>query len=378
MTAISKTGRTSRKVTAAAALAVALIIAVPVISAVGTDAAFTKDEAGCYIDLTDPTDEQLDKVHVVKNTTLLYALWGPNGLFDDAVVGEPTIAVESYSYSKAVGERISSDEVETIASDDVTGKGFSMTFIAIADGNLALLDSPSQKMNAACKAINDYVGQVKEGDKIKVSGNLKEETASIDVVEYLLQDDGTCVSSKIRHSNYIKADTDVTISVSRGDALLKSFRYVSDIKGTVTEDATVEYSESPVKVGTGFTKTYKTTTSYGGDICFKVNGTDYSVVDPDDPKPTQHGTVTHLYAQSEMFISAFMKEYIAGLPASEEGMKVDKTYSAAESEVDNVITDVSGRDSPNTSVIAGAVVIVILILMVVIAAVIVVRKKKRQ
>ena len=113
----------------------------------------------------------------------------------------------------------------------------------------------------ACKAINDYVGQVKEGDKIKVSGNLKEETASVDVVEYLLQDDGTCVSSKIRHSNYIKADTDVTISVSRGDALLKSFRYVSDIKGTVTEDATVEYSESPVKVGTGFTKTYKTTTS---------------------------------------------------------------------------------------------------------------------
>ena len=377
MSAISKAGRTSRMVMVAAVFAVALMIAVPVISAVGTDAAFTKDEAGYYISLTDPTDEQLSKVNINKDTTLLNALWGSN-FFDDAVVGEPTIAVQSYSYSKALGQRISSDEVEMITSEDVTGKGFSMTFTAIDDGDLVLLDSPSQKMIAACKAINDYVGEVKKDDKITVTGNLKEESATVDVSEYLLQDDGTCVPSKIRHSSYVKADTDVTISVSRGDALLKSFRFVSDIKGTATEEATIEYSEMPVKIGTGFTKTYKTTTSYGGDICFKVNGTDYSVLNPDDSKSTQHGTVTHLYSQSEMFISAFMKESINGLPDSEEGMKVDKTYSAAESAVDNVVTDVSGRDSPNMAVITGAVVIVILILLVAIAAVIVVRKKKNQ
>ena len=44
------------------------MIAVPVITAVSTDAAIDKVEAGYRIDLTDPADEQLDAVKVSKDT----------------------------------------------------------------------------------------------------------------------------------------------------------------------------------------------------------------------------------------------------------------------------------------------------------------------
>ena len=358
--------------------AVALMIAVPVMTAAGTDAAIDKAEAGYCIDLTDPTDEQLDDVKVSKNKTLLNTLWGQDGIFDDDVVSTTLIILESYIYSQAAGEKISSDETEKIMSSAVTGNGFKMTYNVKADGKLALTNFPSTKLNAACKAINDYFGPVQTGDRIEIAGNLKEEYAAVEVTEYLLQDDGTCVPVKVRESGYTLAGSDVTIKLIRGDAEFKSVRYVSDIKGTITQEATVTYNESPVKVGTEYTKSYKTTTSYGGDMCFKINGADYSIADYEESKPTEHGTVTHVDAQSEIVISSSLKEYIDDLPGSEEGMKVEKGYGAAQSAVDGVISDVSGKNGPVPPGINGTVIILILVLIVALVIVLVVFLKKRN
>lgn len=68
MISISRPGRISRKIPtiAAAVFAVALMIAVPVLSAVDTDADFTKDEAGYSIKLDNPSDEQMANVGLNK------------------------------------------------------------------------------------------------------------------------------------------------------------------------------------------------------------------------------------------------------------------------------------------------------------------------
>ena len=382
MISISRPGRISRKILtiAAAVFAAALMIAVPVLSAVDTDADFTKDEAGYSIKLDNPSDEQMAKVGLNKFYTITSALWEDADIFNDAVVEVTKQKADTYSYTIAEGQKVLSDEKLDQLAYKLDAGGFEMVLTAKANGLVFNEDAlfMSAKLKAAVKALNEYFGEVKTGDTISIVGDVKDEYAMVSSSEYLLLDDGKCVYSKVVTSGYYVQNIGLEIEHGRDHFVQKKVRYDSDFKGVTAGEANIKYDESPVKVGTTYTVTYSTSMTYSGDTYFTIDGNKYSLVPEPHQEPEEKGTVTELKEQSSVGISSDLKPKIDSLPASEDGMTIEKTYSSAESVVDGVMMDAVGKDILKIILIVVAAAVITLLVIIVLVVILVKRKKKRQ
>ena len=134
-----------------------------------------------------------------------------------------------------------------------------------------------------------------------------------------------------------------------------------------------------VVVGTHYTTKVENTESFSGDEYYVVDGKEYSLITEGTDLPSE-GTVTagDIFNQSDIKVDPDFAIIIAALPASEDGMKIEKTYAAAESAFDNVVMDAVGDDLLKLILIIVGVVIGVLVLIVVVIVVIILLKKKKK
>lgn len=307
-------------------------------------------------------------------------MWGNTDIFNDSVVEVTKQKADTYSYTTAEGQKILPDEKLDQLAYKLDAGGFEMVLTAKANGLVFNEDAPfiTAKLKAAVKALNDYFGEVKTGDTISIVGDVKDEYAMVSSSEYLLLDDGKCVYSKDVTSGYYVQNIGLEIEHGRDHFVQKKVRYDSDFKGVSAGEANIKYDESPVKVGTTYTVTYSTSMTYSGDTYFTIGDNKYSLVSEPHQEPEGKGTVTELKEQSSVGISSYLKPKIDSLPASEDGMTIEKTYSSAESVVDGVMMDAVGNDVLKIILIVIGVIVGIAVIIALIIVVLIVKKSKKK
>ena len=368
----------------AAVVAVAMMLAVPVFTAVDTDAAFTNDKAGYSVVLTDPSDAELTSLGLDKAEMLLDGLGSGMQIFDTSLYGEPTVTADSFGATTAQGQKITDDSRIYTTVSNVEGKNVKITLTALAAGKLISSSTTewSDEMKTAASKIAEYIGpNINIGDKIEITGKIREETAYQMETEYKLLDGNKCIIDKAEITTYGFDDTDVTLKVTfASDGSSKEIQYRSTVKGTAVSKNMYEYKDEDIKVGTKYETKWTVDTAFSGDTYFKVDGKDYTLVSDDVVPAPGEGTVTEydFIDQSLMVVSPFLKEEIENLPESSDGVSVDKTYSGLESAYDGVIMDAVGNDILKTILIIVGVVIGVIVLIVILIIVLIVLKKKKK
>jgi len=382
MSSITGQGRNSRKIMTimAAVAAVAMLIAVPILSATDADAAFTNDDAGYKVVITDAA--KLEKMGLNKTEVLFKALESEISIFNEEIYGEPVTTVNLSKYTTAVGAKVEGDTVSNINTDIVDAKDVKITMTAIAAGSLISGDQTlwTDQQKAAAKAISDFIGSdLGIGDKVEITGTVKTESASQTEVKWKLLDGNKCVRDKFTTTYYIDGDVDLNIKVTMGGTS-KEIQIVSNVKGVFASKSSFEYKDSDVKVGTEYKVTYDIETTYSGDSYYNVDGKKYSLVTEEKTPDPVTGTVEDhdIYEQSVVSNIDYYKKLVNDLPPAEDGMEIDKTYGGAQSAFDGVVMDAVGKDILKIVLIVGAVILGIIVLIVILIIVLIVRKKKRQ
>ena len=387
-----KMGRKSRKIMTvmAAVVAVAMMLAVPIFVAVDSDAAFTNDNAGYNIELKDPTDAQLTKVGEDKTDCLMSTVESEMEIFNTnaitGVFGAPTATASSFELTDSLGMKTTDDnKIIIITVRNIKATDVKITMDVVKDGKLI---SPSQlgwtdKQKAAADAIAAYIGaDVKTGDKVEITGTIKQEAATQTESTLKHLEGNNCVMSKNVSSSFAVIDIDLTLKLIPKDGEAKEIKLVESGKGTQALESTYDYKEDDVKVGTKYDLTYSYTDASSGDVYYKVDGKEYSLKEdrevPDDQKDVAVTSEDIVAESSFAYMIDAVKVKAAALPASEDGMKVDKTYDAAQSSFDNVVMDAVGNDLLKLILIIGGVILGIIVLIIILIIVLVVLKKKKK
>ena len=361
----------------AAVFAVAIMLAVPFVVTVDSDADFTGDEAGYRIEYDNPTDAQLSPS--IRAETMMDLLYGYILIFNTALIGPMTIDTgDSFTEVISQGQKISSNSDTKINVVEFTADYVAASFHPNADGPLIDPDidyQPKEKKDAANAIKGELGNQLYTTDLVTFSGKCIVREASKIVSEYELQEGGKCYITKETFTSFWVDDIDLTITLKR-DETEKSVKLVSNSKGMFESEGVYNYDASPVTAGMPYVLKTKNTYSTKGDVYYTVNGTDYSVlsetVTPDEP-----GTAV-LLDQDSIKVSEYLKGQIAGLPAETDNIKVSKEYSEAESAFDSVEMAAIGDDLLMIILIVVGVIIGLIILIVVVVLVIYFLKKKRQ
>jgi len=376
-----RTGRKVRKImtVASAVFAVAMMLAVPFVVTVDTDADFTKDEQGYCVTFTNPTEAQMpasEKAELVWSSLIKELRIFNTEIFNDITVSDDPIKIKN-----AKGMKIESDSMTEISDFEVSADKITITIRAMADGTLIspYVDMMSQVFKDAAEAVKGVMGdEVSAGETLKVTGSMNVREAQQDKMTYILLDGDKCVVSKSESSVYYVKDMDLTVSFKHGSGEEKTIKLSSDFKGMYGIDQKREYETTPIEVGTKYTtKNSVSTLNLRGDTYFTADGKNYTTVNTPESLPEGHGTVSKLIDQAKINTDE-VKEEIAALPAAADNLSVDKTYGGAQSAFDNVVMDAVGKDILKIALIIGAVVLGIIVLIVILVVVLIVKKKKRQ
>ncbi len=379
-------GRSSRRimVIAAAALAVAMMLAVPIFVAADSDADFTADEAGYRIDTTDPTDDDLASVGLTSRAAaILGAISSNMDLFDQDTLGTPVVTADSLKVTSAEGDKIESEKSKGFYVEEVSAENVKITFTVAAAGTLMDPDTSSldEKELAAYNAIKEYLGNaLSPGDTFTITGKINESEALSGESSYKMLDGSKCIRSGSTMSVYAVQNTSLTLTLKQGE-VEKSITFNSDIKGTSTGESKYEFQGDVIQVGTKYTVKNSVSFSIKGDSYYTVGDKDYSLYTEPKAEPDEEMTVESydIDEQSSVTVSTYLKTKIAGLPASTDKVKVDKTYSGAESAFDDVMMDAVGKDLLKLLLIIGGVILGVIVLIIILVIVLLhMRKKKRQ
>lgn len=384
MSADIAAGPRSRRIMiiAAAALAVAMMLAVPFFVAVDSDADFTKDEAGYCVDAKDPTDAQLLSLgDFSRSYVICQSIEEQLDMFNGAALGAPTATAETLNFLKAEGQKIESDKASGFTVGEISAEKVVITYTAVSAGTLMNPDTTSlnDKEKAAYNAIKAYLGnEVAIGDTMTVTGTIKLREAINFETPYKMLDGGKCVIAGATISVYGISDTDLTFTFKHAGAE-NSIRYVSDAKGMEAEEYKYEYEGDTIQVGTKYVVKNTVETSFKGDSYFTVNGKDYSLYVENEPADDREETVSSydIFDQSSVTVSESLKTRISNLPPSADNMTVDKTYSAAESAFDDVVMDAIGKDILKLLLIIGGVILAVILIVIVLIVVLLLKRKKR-
>ena len=363
----------------AAVFAVALMIVVPVFAAVDIDADFKEDKVGYSVKLDEPTDIQLEKVGWSKSMAIRLAIEDQLIVFNQPIFGDPVIKTESFRMVTAKGEEIDSDKTTYIYDLEVIADDVTITYTAVAPGPIVnTFDDGEAKYKAAAEAIKGEFGEnAVIGDKLVFKGDIKFRYALQSVREAMLLDDGKFVASKDTSVTYIVNDIDMDVEFVSGSTE-KEIDMVSTFKGALTDEDKYGYDASPVTAGTTYTKKNSVDMVKSGDVYFEIHDRKYSLVSKPVPGDDETGTAV-LLDQEKVVISPELNTEIDNLPASEKGMKIDKTYDAAESAFDSIVMDAVGNDLLKMLLIIGGVIIgVIVLIIILIIVLLVIRKKKKK
>ncbi len=377
-------GRSSRRimVIAAAALAVAMMLAVPVFVAADSYADLTTDEAGFSVEATDPSDADLASVGLPSRADTILDTLSNMDLFNHATLGSPTVTAESLKVVAASGQKIESDKTKAIVVDNVNAKNVKIVFTVAAAGTLMDPDTSTldEKEMAAYNAIKAYLGNdLAAGDTVTITGDIDSNTAFDIEVPYKMLDGNKCISTGSKISTYAVYDVSLTLTLKHEGAE-KSITYKSDLKGMITSEYEYEFQGDTIQVGTEYTVKNSVSDAVKGDAYYTVGDNDYSLYSETKANPDRHDTVESydIDDQASVVVSPSLKTQIAGLPASTDVVKVDKTYGGAESAFDDVVMDAIGKDILKLLLIIGGVILGVIVLIIILIIVLLHRRKKKR
>ena len=383
-------GKSSRKILTivAAVLAVALMVAAPLITAVDTDAAFTPTDAGFLISSENPTDAEIftysgetrGGIYIDDNSTKVFLKIfnvGPGSIF-----GEPTVTQDKLTTKYGEGSQIESDTVRSKMVDEMTAENVTMVFTATDSGEL-IPDGYEYLINYkdAADAIREFLGNsVSAGDTLTVKGSLKSRYATQSIVHYAAVDDTKSVVKDQADSFYYVYGVDVTIELKHGSNAAKTINFHSDKKYLLERDYNVDYkgkAYSDLQPGDmcRFVNDIDRYLFESGGSHFTVNGKDYGIEHTAFP-PTTVDQPVDIITDSTMNLDT-LKAIIALIPASSGNVTVDKTYEALDKEMSAIASDVALDDILKFVLIGAAVVIGIFVIVILIIVIIIVKKKKK-
>ena len=377
-----KMGVRSRKIMTImlAAFAVALMIAVPLFAAVDTDATITANKKGYLVKMENPTAAQLsDFGEMEKDDIFYYSVEECFGIFNEDVFYSPSVGDVSYNFAEGWGQEVTSDSKTDLNLEELSAETVTMTTEAYAAGKLIspyVADAPAD-VKAAANAIAAFIGEnVGIGDKVTVTGTVKQKEVLEIRESYILLDDNKCVIKSSTQTTYLVKDIKLTITFKSGSNAEKSIEFVDNIKGLIASDWTYEYSADPITAGTAFTKKNTVTNVYSGGVCFKVDGKDYNISVDAKKQADEPGTAV-LIDQSTITVSPELVNRMANFPSAvPANVNLDLTYDGINTECANVIMEAVGDDILKVLLVAGGVILAIIILVIILIIILIVRKKR--
>ncbi len=364
----------------AAVAVVVMMLAVPLIVAVDTDADLTKDEKGFSITYKNPTEAQMPSEE--KRDFVISSLMTELAIFNTGVFGDITLSgSDPVNITYALGQKIDSDSKTVISDSEVSADNVTITIKATDDGALIDPDPYMPKVyKDAAEAIKSVMGnEVSTGDTVTITGSMNVRMAEQEKTTYNLLDGNKCIKDKIEESVYYVIDINMVVTFKHGSAAPVSIKLFSDLRGMFNDDVKFEYESTPIQVGTKYVKKDTVSTvDVRGDTYYTVNDKDYSLVSTADPTPDVPGVVTALTDQSTIKVDQSLIDQIAALPAAADNITVDKTYGGAQSAFAGVVMDAVGNDILKIVLIIVGVVIGVIVLIVILIIVLIVLKKKKK
>lgn len=388
MSGNSKAGTSSRsfRMIAVAAIAVAMMLAVPLFTAFDSEAKFSDREAGYSMAMDNPTDDDLTKFDVNKSSKIVNASSYFLKLFNKDPYGSPAVTAGSFKYTESEGIKVESNDSRYFVSGVVDARDVTITYTATSEDDLIddYVTYFDEKYKAAGAAVVSVFGsKVHVGDTLTITGNVKYEVADETKMSYADVNDTTVVAKDGTDTAYYVTDMDVTITLKHGDDS-KSIKFSSNYKFEFDREYTYDYNGVAYS---DLTNTSPCTIKYGidkysfesGSSNYVVEGKDYSVqlyVLPGSDVPGTAKLLTDSYAETA--VSNIQTEANL-LPESTANVTVKKTYSDADSAFADVALDVVGNDILKIIlIVVGVVLGLILLIVIVVIVIIVLRKKKKQ
>ena len=388
-----RTGSKARKIMTvmAAVLAVAMMLAVPVLTASGSDAAsFTAGDAGMCITATNASDSDLEKYGFSdKANTIVFN--GGTRMFSKIFkltlldFGTPTVTADSLTVKNYGALKIESDRTEEYDGKEMTAEKVVITYTASKATELLIddFDYYGDDYEAAGNAIKAYLGnEVSAGDKIVIKGDIKARTASKEIANFAEVDSTKNVVKDGKAINYFLYQTDVTIEFTHGGET-KSITFYSDQKFEVDRDSEFDYkgkAYTDLKDSDKCDITYKDTYYFeSGSSYYKVDGEKYKLDNLLTPaSPEENQPVEFCTDSDAQTVLTAMKVAIDLIPAGTSTVTVEKTYESGESAFTSLASDVALDDILAVILLIVGIVVGIIVIIVILIIVLVVLKKKKK
>ena len=374
-----------------AVFAVAVMLAVPILTAVDTDAAFDKGEAGLCISAENPTDAELVEYGFNERDTLLtynagFKLFAKIFLFAYGPFNVPTATSETFTIKDYEGIEIGEDSGRFITGYETSAEKVTIEYTAIAAGELLDSDYDSEYSDyyEAYKAVKAYFGNdVSIGDKVTFTGTIKAKHAVKDTTNFASVDGTKYVAKDSKADNYYLYDIDVSIVFTHGGES-KTISFYSNQSYECVRATDIDYkgkAYADLKDGDKCDMTYKDTYTYeSGSSYYKVDDEKYKIKNEMVPVSPEKNQPVEFFTNAEMQTELNgVKLMIKNCPDSSGSVTVDKTYDGVKSAYSALGAEVMVDDLLLTIVLIGVGVgALILILVVVIIIVLVVKKKKQN
>ncbi len=385
-----RTGRKARKIMTvfAAVFAVAVMLAVPLLSAVDSEASFTSGEAGYCVTATNATDTELSnygllsKEYYLANnpgTVVFMKIFNLSPL----LFTSKSLTAETYNLKSYDGMKIESDRTQTYSGHEYSFEKVSMEYTSSTSGTLLIDESSYDDYNAAIAAIKAEFGNiVSVDDKLTITGTIKNRIAGKNTVDFAKVDDTNSVVKGSTNTVFAIFDIDVTITFKHLDST-KSVTFTSSQKFQVDTEATYDYkgkAYSDLKEGDKYDVSYMDKYYFeSGSSCYKVDGTEYKIDIKKDPSyPETDQPVVFATDANVQYRMNLLKAEIELLPASAGNVTIGKSFSDVDSAYTDVMAAVAIDDIMKIVLIVIGVIVAIAVIIALIIVVLIVKKSKKK
>lgn len=376
-------GLRSRKILTilAAALAVALMLTVPLFAAVDTDADFTPADAGYTAKVDDATNAELYTLTgYIKSGILLFTVEDAMSLFNQTILDEPVASDDPVNYKGGCGEKITKDNKTDLNFEEVTAEKVKITISVATNGDLINPDTAtaSADVKAAANAIKAYLGEeVTTADSIEITGRIRQRVAVENSETYNLLDDNKCALKQRTETKFFVNDIELELKLIKTTETL-SIKLIFNAKGMTASDWNYEYTPTPIAPGSTFVAKNTVTNVYSGDLHFEVDGSNYAL-DLDEKKQDDQSGPAVIFPQSDVVISPELELRIATLPSNPpDNMTLEKTYASVDSAVSDIVMEAVGDDILKIILTVVGIVIGVLVLIIVLIIILIIVKKKKK
>jgi hypothetical protein len=384
MSNYNKTGSSRSKLAISfAVLAVMMMLAAPVLTAVDTEATFTKDNAGYSIIMKNPTVLETEKYDAGDKVIEINAAANVfTKIFNFSAFGTPTVETDTYNITLAEGYTIEPTQQDFFMVEDLSASNVKMVYTAEEDGILMDYEFLADDYKKAANAVRNYFGnEVKEGDRLTITGKIVAREAVFYGFSYAAVDDKHSVEKDGAISIYLIFDIDVTVGLlEAGSEVGKTFTFTSDNKFMAFNSITYDYGTTKYSDVTEDTVCTVTYSDYEkafvhGSSHYTVDGTNYNV-EYTTPESGSEEVYAYIETDSEVNLNS-EKASISSIPSSSGNVTVGKTYDDANNAYSEIVVQVVGQDIMDGLLLIG-IAILVLVVIVIVIVIIIARKSKNR